>query len=51
MEFKKTSGPAHGKVTKTVHETLPGVGGGEGVVGLVALGVVVQVGSGVPGGV
>ena len=47
---KELGGPAHGIVTKTVHETLPGVGGGEGVVGLVALGVVVQVGGGVPGG-
>ena len=26
----KLSGPAHGKVTKTVHKTLPGVVGGRG---------------------
>ena len=28
----RLSGPAHGIVTKTVHKTLPGGGGGQGVV-------------------
>ena len=29
----RLSGPAHGIVTKTVHKTLPGDGGGKGVAG------------------
>ena len=31
----RLGGPAHGIVTKTVHKTLPGGGGGQGVVGVV----------------
>ena len=30
----RLGGQAHGIVTKTVHKTLPGVGGSEGVVGV-----------------
>ena len=33
MEFDKTGGPAHGIVIKTVHKTLPGVVGVQGVFG------------------
>ena len=37
----RLSGPAHRKVTKTVHKTLPGVEGvGGGRVGVVGVGVV-----------
>ena len=44
----RLGGPAHGIVTKTVHKTLPGDGGGQGgtqVVGVNWVGVVRMVGS------
>ena len=34
----RLSGPAHGIVTKTVHKTLPGGGGGQAVVGVRGVG-------------
>ena len=48
MESIRLGGPAHGIVTKTVHKTLPGCGGGPG--GEWVGGLVVRMGGGgVPG--